>query len=466
MNDIDRLPPHDEAAELSILGSVLLAFDKCFPAVATLAVDEFFLPHHREAWAAILAVVARRMPVDLISVGDELTARGTAPRFPGGWQAWAVGAASTVAAPEHIDSHAGIVRDKATLRKMIALCAEVQALAYSSQQAGDVMACAREGVAALELRSGDKDSIRLGDALGGVLDVIEERTAGTRSPGVSYGLDALDAILGAAKPGQLILVAARPGEGKSALVEQIAVGAALAGHPAHLFSLEMLIQELAERALSGPSRVPSYQMANGKLTHDDWKAIQKAGGKLADAPLWVDDQSRTLTQILAKTRKWHAIEARKEGVPLGIMAVDYIQRIAIDSRKGETRDLEIGRVGRELKSLAMELQIPVIAVAALSRAVERRGGRPMLGDLRECGSLEYEADVVIFIYRDIPPEDQKARRLPGPGELGVSKHRGGPTGVADVYWNSPLMAWQPLEKNYEDPGLPPPRPSWNTKDDF
>jgi Replicative DNA helicase len=446
----EQVPPHDEAAELSVLGTVLLAFDKAFPPLATLAIDDFFLPHHREAWSAILAVAERRQPVDLISVGAELSARGMVPRFPGGWEAWAVGVASKVSAPEHVEAHGQMVRDKATLRRLVELCVEVQTVSYSGQQAEEALTLAREGVARLELQSGQKDSIRLGEALGGALATIEQRTLGNISPGVSYGLEALDNLLGGAKPGQLIIVAARPGMGKSALVEQVLIKAARRGTPGHLFSLEMLMQETVERALASPSRVPSYMMAMGRVNVEEWKQIQAAGGKLYEIPLWVDDRSRSLGRIVAKIHKWHAMEVAKKA-PIGLVAIDYLQRIRTDGRKTENRDQEIGRISAELKSLAMELQIPIIAVAALSRATEKRGGPPMLGDLRECGNLEYDADVVIFIHRDIPVEDQKARREPGPAELIVAKHRGGPTGVADVYWNAPLMEFTALDSHREPP---------------
>jgi replicative DNA helicase len=451
MMDPALTPPHDEAAELSVLGTSLVAPAEALPLLSGLRVDDFFVPAHREAWAAMLAVLARKMPVDVLAVGDELKARGMWQRFPGGWQTWALATARHVTAPEVAEAHARIVAQKATMRRLIALCVEVQAAAYSSNDLEDIMGRARRGVAALELLASDKDSIRLGAALGDVLGTIEQRTLGNVKPGISYGLPALDDILGGAKPGQLILIAARPGEGKSALLEQVLVKAALRDIPGHLFSMEMLMQELAERALSAPSRVSAHAMATGKLTVDDWRAIQGAGGKLADAPLWVDDRSRHVGQIVGKIRKWHA------STPGGLVGIDYIQRVTMDQRKGESRDLEIGRVGAELKALAMELQIPIIAVAALSRAVEKRGGPPLLSDLRECGTLEYDADVVIFPYRDIPPEDQRARREPGPAQLIVGKHRGGPTGVADVYWQSPLMEWASLDSHASPP-------SWHDKD--
>ena len=446
-----QTPPHDEAAELSVLGTALVAPGEALPLLSGLQVDDFFVPAHREVWAAFLAVVARRMPIDIVAVGDELKARGMWQRFDGGWQTWAFSTARHATAPEMAEAHAKIIAQKATLRRLIALCAEVQAAAYSANDLEDALGRARRGVAALELQASDKDSIRLGDALGDVLGVIEQRTLGNVKPGISYGLDALDAILGGAKPGQLILIAARPGEGKSALLEQVLVKAALGGIPGHLFSMEMLLQELAERALSGPSHVSAHAMATGKLTVDDWRDIQGAGGKLAEIPLWVDDRSRHIGQIVGKIRKWHANQ------PGGLVGLDYIQRITMDQRRGESRDVEIGRVGAELKDLAIELRIPIIAVAALSRAVEKRGGPPVLSDLRECGTLEYDADVVIFPYRDIPPEDQKARRLPGPAQLIVGKHRGGPTGVADVYWNSPLMEWAPLDDRH-------PAPPWQDRE--
>jgi replicative DNA helicase len=452
----DQTPPHDPEAELSVLGTMLVASGEAFPLLSGLRVDDFFLPEHREAWAAVLAVIERKMPVDIVAVGDELKARAMWQRFPGGWQTWATNCARHATAPEVAEQHGKIIAQKAALRRLIALCVEVKASAYSTNDLEDALTRARQGVAALEVQASDKDSVRLGDALGGILDTIADRTDGKKPAGVDYGIDSLQQILGSAKPGQFIIVAARPAEGKSALTGQFSLYSAdKLKVPTHLFSAEMLVQEMGERFLSSRARVPSYQMATGRLDVEQWKKIQSAAGGLYEIPLRIDDRSRSLGQITGKIRKWHAMEVcrnAKDGeAPLALVAIDYLQRIRIDGRKGETRDQELGRVSSDLKALAMELQIPILVVAALSRATEKRGGPPLLGDLRECGNLEYDADVVIFIHRNIPLEDQKARRQPGPAELIVAKHRGGPTGVADVYWNAPLMEWTSLDSHSSPP---------------
>jgi replicative DNA helicase len=190
------------------------------------------------------------------------------------------------------------------------------------------------------------------------------------------------------------------------------------------------------------------------LTPEDWRAVQNGAGKLYRLPFWVDDQSRSINQIAAKLRKWHAVEVsgkkeNPEALALGV--VDYLQLVKSEGRRNDNRDTELSRVGAELKELAESLKIPIVCVCAMSRAQEKRGGRPILSDLRECGALEYHANVVIFVYRDIPPDEPKRRRESGPGELIVGKNRGGETDVADVYWNAPLMEWAPLDSHHEPP---------------
>ena len=452
-----RTPPHDEAAERSVIGSMLLSAVDVLPLVGDLAVDDFYLPNHREVWAAILAVGKRGMPVDLISVGDELRVAGVEARFPGGWQEWAVGVANTVSLWRHAGTHADVIRAKATLRRLIALGTEVISLAYGSQPVDEVLACARAGVASLEVAGGGKGPETVESLLSPALDAIEARQRGTAPVGVPTGLRGLDRLLGALKPARMYVLGGRPGDGKTSAAKGFALHAAMEGVPALFFSREMINQELVERDLAIVSRVPAYRIGGRKLEYQDWKALQTAAGKIAEAKLWLDDRSTTIERIVAETRKWHAINVRgkseaKDGAfPLGLMVLDYLQlaRLA-KARSHANREQVVAEMSRALKELAQELHIPVLVLSQLNREAEKRGGRPIPSDLRESGAIEQDADVILFVYRDIAPDDQAARRISGPAEIICGKHRGGPTGIVPVHFNTELMHFTDLEDDRDE----------------
>jgi replicative DNA helicase len=457
----DQVPPNDEAAELSVIGTMLLIPEQVFPLVSGLRADDFFFPPHREAWAATLAVVERCMPVDVVAVGDELRSRGMWQRFPGGWQTWASETANRATAPEIAEAHARIVQDKARLRRLIALCVEVQSAAYGAQDVDDVMARARDGVAALEVQ-GTVQATKICDSLSAVLAVVEDRTSGKKSHAVKTGLDNLDWVIGGMKPAQLVIVAGRPGQGKTAFAKKVALWNARHGLPVLFFSLEMETQELVERDFSLVSRVPAFAIGSGQLDVDQWRKIQDAGETLRTASLWIDDRSQGLAQICAEARRWHAREVRgKAENPEGmaLVVVDYLQLVRVDREsRSENRENQVARIGRELKGLAKSLRVPVMGLCQLNREVEKRGGRPLPFDLRESGALEQDADIILFPWRDIPSDDQKARRESGPAECIVGKHRGGATGIAELYWNAPLMEFTVLDSHREPP------PNWNEKE--
>jgi replicative DNA helicase len=452
--ETEKVPPHDPAAEEAVIGSMLLFASDVLPLAGDLAVDDFFLPHHREAWAAILRVLDRHMPVDVISVGDEVRAAAMDARFPNGWQRWAVRAADSVREWRHVGAHAAVVRAKATLRKLIALAVDVQSSAYGNQPADEVLARAREGVAALEVSGGGKGPEKLESLLGGVLDAIEARQRGDVPVGVMTGIGPLDRLLKGLKPGRLHILGGRPGDGKTALANCIALHAATHGVPSLFFSREMSNQELVERDLSLTSRVPAYDIGGASLDYGAWRKLQQAGGELSEAKLWFDDRSTTIERIVAEARKWHAINVRgKAG--LGLLVLDYLQLARLTKvRAGANREQVVAEMSRALKELAGELHIPALVLSQLNRGAEERGGRPIPSDLRESGALEQDADVILFVYRDIPPEDQETRRKPGPAEIIVGKHRGGPTGIAHVHFNTELMQFTDSETFREEPQSP------------
>jgi replicative DNA helicase len=440
-----KAPPSDIAAEAAVIGSALVAFDKAWPLVSGLAVDDFFFPAHREAWAAILAVVERRMPVDVLSVGDEVNARGVAARFDGGWGAWAPAAANSIPTVANVGHYAKIVQDKATLRQLIQVTAEVQGAAYAGQPVEDVMARAREGVAKLEVSGTHGGLVKVGELLSGALSEIERRMLGEIPVCIPTGIKALDDILGGGwKPGRLYYVGGRPGDGKTAFAKRITRHAALKGFPAAMFSRETPNQETIEGHLSVASRVPAFDISSGRLNYEKFCRIQSAANSLYEPPLYLDDTSSTIELICANMRKFVAMVVRKIGPKaLGLMVLDYLQLARIrNAKSGANREQYVAEMSRTLKELAMKLGIPVVVLTQLKREAEERGGRPMPSDCRESGSIEQDGDVVMFVYRDIPPEDKVTRNQPGPGELIVGKHRGGATGIADAYFESTLMNWR------------------------
>lgn len=442
----NREPPHDPKAELAVIGSALVDARQTLPLISSVAVDDFFIPAHREAWAAILALFERRMPIDVLAVGDELKARGMTERFQGGWHSWASEAAGSIPTVANVEHYAGIVQAKATLRRLIELAAQVQGAAYSSQPVDVVLATAREGVAKLEVSGTQEGPEKIGKLLGGALNEIERRMVGQAPTFVPSGIAALDELLGGGfKPARLYFVGGRPGDGKSALARTATRNAARAGFPALMFSREMPNQETIEGHLSAVSGVSAFDISSARINMEVFKRLQKAGGDtLYEAPLWLDDRSATIERICASTRRWHAMEVRKLGPKhLGIMVLDYLQlaRLA-KSRSNANREQVVAEMSRAMKELAMELNVPVVVLSQLKREAEERGGRPIPSDLRESGALEQDGDVILFVYRDIPAEDKATRNQPGDAEIVIGKHRGGKTGIAKAYFETTLMHWR------------------------
>jgi replicative DNA helicase len=431
--------------------------------IGVLAVDDFMFPTHREAWAAIQAVIARRMPVDLISVGDEVRARGSEARFPGNWNEWAVSVSSAATALAHVSSHADVVRDKSALRKLIRMSAEVSSTAYAGQHASEVILRAREALAALDFSGNGGGPRKLDTLLGAAMEAIDKRQRGEVEPGVMTGLCELDDLLRGLKPDRLYVMGGRPGDGKTSLAMTIAQNASVRGVPVLVFSREMPTSELVEGVLSRESKVPAYDITGAKLDVSAWKKLQSAAGNVYGASLWLDDETRSIEGMCAASRLWHTQSVAKHDNPhpLALVILDYLQLADLAKcPKGANREQVVATMSRALKGLAKEIHAPVLALSQLNRGAEERGGRPIPSDLRESGAIEQDADVIMFVYREIDPADQVARRKPGAGEIVVGKHRGGPTGIANAYFDTPMMTWKNLERN----AVEPPRDTRNYQD--
>ncbi len=437
-----RVPPHNIDAEESLLGALLLSRDAVNTATEIgIAASEFYKPAHQLVYEAIRVLMAAGEPVDAVTVGDELRRSGLLDEI-GGLE-MLLGLQNATPAISNVGRYAKIVQDTASLRRLIAVASDIAEMAYLEPD--DV----RKAIDSAEQKvfdiaeQRDTDSTRpINELLSLVNDHLEANYGrGDTITGTATGLTELDEILLGLQPSTLNIVGARPAMGKSALAIGIATHVAQNTRlPVMVFSLEMGHLELAQRILSWESRVDSKKLRTGNLTQTDWTKIGHAIGRL-DVPLMLDDNpSVTVMEIRAKARR---VKARHGG--LGLIVIDYLQ-LMTGSTGAENRQLEVSEISRNLKILARELEVPVVALSQLSRTLESRADkRPMLSDLRESGSLEQDADVVLFIYRDeVYHEDSKDQ---GMAELIVAKHRAGATGRARVVFLGPYTRFDNAARN-------------------
>ncbi len=462
-----RTPPHNLDAERSTLGGVLIkpaAFDEV---ATTLEVDDFFLPAHREIFDAMRAIENRRQPVDLISLGDELKTRGMLPRLEGG-EAYLVELANAVPTAENVVHYVRLVKEKATLRRLITACAEIQSRAFGEH--GDYeqfLDEAETAVFKVAQQNRREDFAPVGAMMDTVLANIEVRAA-NRKPvtGVPTGFSRFDRITAGLQPENLVIVAARPGGGKTSWAVNVAMHAAMKEKiPVLIFSLEMSKYELVERMLAGDARIDSSKLRSGFFEYSDWKTIHKSSSVLAQAPILIDDSSAlSIMEIRAKARRFRANPAyfpvRKEDAPsrpLGLIVVDYLQLArGMGGRRDESRQQEIADISRGLKALAKDLKIPIIAVSQLNREVEKRDGKPKLSDLRESGAIEQDADLILFIHRDDTINPETGERGGKVAELIIGKHRNGPTDTVKLAFIREYTKFENYAEDQDDDAVREP----------
>lgn len=452
-----RTPPHDTDAERSVIGTVLVFGEVAMAVAAGLRAEDFFDIACREAWAGILELERLGRKLDQITLDDELQTRGVAAKFKPSALQWMVECAGLASVVDVLPHHIGIVRSKATLRGLIDLAVEIQARAYAGQSAEETLGIAREGVAKLEVMDDTGGPPRVGDLLPGVLSVIESRARTQEDPhAIKTGISTLDEFTGGAKPGQMILIAGRPGDGKSSLGGNIATNQALLNDPCLMFSAEMEAQEVIERLLGGQAQINVHRIGRGKIEYSEWRRLMTGAGQLSEAPLYLDDRPHTIAQMMAQARRWHAKEVRAKNKTRCSVVIDYAQLIEVDdSFDATTQEREISIVSGQCKRLSKTLKCPVYLISQLNREVSKRGGPPVITDLRGSGSLEQEADVIIFVHREISPDKSEARNKAGPAQLIVSKHRGGPTGIAAVNWMPDYMQFTAAVDETEEETRPP-----------
>ncbi len=422
----DRTPPHDLLAEQSAIGGMLLSKDAVADVLEAVRAVDFYVPKHEIIFDAILTLYSHGEPTDVIAVTDELTKSGNLQRAGGPEYLHTLTGLVPTAA--NAGYYASIVAEKAVLRRLVEAGTRIVQMGYASE--GEVTDLVNNAQAEIYGVAGGveaEDYVPLVQAIEAATEEIEHASGRDGSMvGVPTGFTELDAITNGLHPGQLILIAARPALGKSTLALDFARAAAITNDlPAIFFSLEMGKSEIAMRLLSAESNIFLQKLRKGDVRAEDWTTLASTRGRIADAPLYIDDSpNMTLVEIRAKCRRL------KQKVGLKLIVIDYLQ-LMTSGKKVESRQQEVSEFSRALKLLAKELQVPVIALSQLNRGPEQRvDKRPALSDLRESGSLEQDADMVILLHRESAYEKESSR--PGEADLIIAKHRNGPTGTVTV----------------------------------
>jgi replicative DNA helicase len=415
----ERTPPHDLLAEQSAIGGMLLSKDAVADVVETVRGVDFYIPKHEVIFEAVLTLYSHGEPTDVIAVTDELTKTGQLQRAGGAEYLHTLTGLVPTAA--NAGYYASIVAEKAVLRRLVEAGTRIVQMGYASE--GEVVDLVNNAQAEIYGVTGGieaEDYVPLVEAIDTAVDEIERaRGRDGEMIGVPTGFADLDELTNGLHGGQLIIVAARPGLGKSTLALDFARTATIRHHlPTIFFSLEMGRSEIAMRLLAAESTIGMTTLRKGNMQQPDWDKLANIRGRIADAPLYIDDSpNMTLVEIRAKCRRL------SQKVGLKMVVIDYLQ-LMTSGKKVESRQQEVSEFSRALKLLAKELNVPVVALSQLNRGPEQRADKkPALADLRESGSLEQDADIVVLLHR----EDAYERDAPPTGEadLIVAKHRNG-----------------------------------------
>ena len=442
--DIGKVLPYDVDAEQAVLGSMLTDKDAVMSAMETLKADAFYREDNKAIYEAMQNLYGKAEPIDLITLKEELVQLGKLDLI-GGIE-YIVSLQDKVPTTANVQKYIKIVEEKYTLRNLIKTANEIIDLGYDqTQDISDIMDMSEKKIFNIMQNNSQNAYAPIKDVLVDSFTKLEELyNRKEHVTGVPTGYVDLDNKTAGLHGSELILVAGRPAMGKTAFGLNIATYAALkANIPVAIFSLEMSKEQLANRMLCIESMVPSDRVRTGKLDDEDWVKLASTIGPLSDSGIYIDDTPGiSVTEIRTKCRK---LKMEKN---IGLVLIDYLQLISSSNKRAGSREQEISEISRSLKILAKELDIPVIALSQLSRAVEQRPDhRPMLSDLRESGAIEQDADIVMFLYRDdyYNPETDKKNVA----EVIIAKQRGGSTGTVELLWLSDYTKFVNLEKRFD-----------------
>ena len=422
--EFERTPPQDVIAEQSVLGGMLLSKDAISDVVEILRERDFYRPAHELIYDAIIDLYGRGEPADPVTVSAELTKRGDLVRAGGAPYLHTL--ISSVPTAANAGYYAKIIRERAIMRRLVEAGTKIVQLGYTDEgEVDDAVDQAQAEVFAVTERREADDYIQLSQLMPEAYDEIEKIAAGVIGQGVKTGFKDLDALTNGFHPGNMIVLAARPAVGKSTLGLDIARYASIhKGETSVIFSLEMSRSEITMRMLSAEARVPLNNIRSGNLNEEEWSRMARRMGEISQAPMFIDDSPNlSLMEIRAKSRRL------KQRHNLKLIVIDYLQ-LMTSGKRVENRQQEVSEFSRQLKLLAKELNVPIVAISQLNRSPEQRSDKkPMLSDLRESGSIEQDADVVILLHREDLYDSQNRS---GEADLIVAKHRNGPTRTITV----------------------------------
>lgn len=436
---LDRVPPQNIEAEVSVLGSILLDKEAIVKVADILIPDDFYNDAYRVIFEEMLWLYEHRQPIDIITLKNRLEEKGELQKIGGATLLSQL--ASAVPSAAHVVNYAKIVADKSILRRLITTANEIQAFAYDSVgDTSELLDKAEQRIFNVSQQHFKENFTSLKSVLTDSFDRIDElHKDKEKLRGIPTGFKNLDNILAGLQASDLVIVAGRPSVGKTAFTLNMAHNIAVKEQiPVAIFSLEMSKEQLVDRLLASEAGIDSWKLRTGNLDDNDFLKINHAYGALAEAPLYIDDSS--MINVLEMRTKARRLQAEHG---LGLIIIDYLQLMS--GSNPENRVQEVSLISRSLKGLARELNVPVIALSQLSRAVEQRPSKiPQLSDLRESGSIEQDADVVMFLYREEVYDEETPRK--GIMDVLVRKHRNGPIGQAELYFKADTQTLRAVEK--------------------
>ena len=436
-----RMPPQNLEAEMSVLGSLMLDKNAVLQAADVLAPEDFYRRTHQIIYEAMFELFKKNEPIDILSVSARLKEKGQLNDVDG--HAYLAQLVNSVPTASNIGHYAEIVRQKSLRRRLIEASNQIQELGYQEEQnIEDVIDRSEKTIFGISTKSLKQRFIKVKYALEEAWERIDSLKSSDQLRGIPTGFAALDHILAGLQKSDLIILAARPSLGKTSLALDIARNAACNYNiPVGIFSLEMSTQQLIDRFIASTAFVDLWKLRTGRLSTkgDDFLRIRDAMEKLSNAPIFIDDEaSSNILQMRAMARRLQAEHG------LGLLIVDYLQ-LMMPRRETDSMVQQITEISRSLKALAKELNVPVLAISQLSRAVEQRHPPvPRLSDLRDSGSIEQDADVVAFIYREDKYRENSERQ--NVAEILIEKHRNGPTGKIELYFNPEKVSFTDIAK--------------------
>jgi len=461
-DELARIPPHNLDAERSLLGSILIDKEAMIKIADMVDTDDFYKKSHEQIFASMRELYAKNEPVDVLTLGNKLEEKKLIESIGG--RSYLVGLSNAVPTASHIVQYAKIIRKKATLRKLLAAADHINQLGYKEDvdEVENVLDDAMQHLYGITQKHLKQNFVPINTILNNAFERMDElHKERGKLRGVPSGFTKLDELMAGFQKSDLVILAARPAVGKTSLALDFARNAAIRGKAkVGIFSLEMSKEQLVDRLLCAEAGVDLWKMRTGNLSDrpdsNDFPKIGHAMGLLSEAKIFIDDNAgQNVLQIRTKARRLQAEHG------LDMIIIDYLQLMNTTGNKSDNRVQEVAEMSRGLKLLARELNVPVLCLSQLSRAVEQtKPAIPKLSHLRDSGSIEQDADIVMFIYRKAADRNYQLEEIPPDerhlGEIHVAKHRNGPTGVIKVFFDGARASYRNLDTQFQAP--PPPEP--------